>query len=343
MVTSGSMRGRWKRRMVDSLTASITAGRDFPGNDYPYVPPSSSDRRSPCPGMNTLANHGFLPRNGTDIPLDLVRSLLPIVFGFGADSTSFLLDRTLSRGLNLTLNEFGEEVFQFEELNQHNIFEHDGSFVRVDHFFDPEKRFSEKLFSDLASTSSIPGHVTQADIAKHQDQRIIHSRTQNPEHSFFHYGPEGYVTWVGEATMLFLFGDDYNLTSIPISNLRSFLEFNKFPDGFKPIRPFLNLTTPQVQKALNFFSMNVLSAMTGDLPTTLPTNKVTPFQTPTVSPSKKTPGSPTEAPTVHISPKKETKNIWTNPTAFAVILTILIIITLSLVTFLFVHKKTLSV
>ncbi|PVI02286.1 Cloroperoxidase [Periconia macrospinosa] len=33
----------------------------------PYVPPTGSDSRSPCPGLNVLANHGYLPHNGLSI------------------------------------------------------------------------------------------------------------------------------------------------------------------------------------------------------------------------------------------------------------------------------------
>lgn len=34
----------------------------FPGSSgtRPYVPPTKSDSRSPCPGLNVLANHGYL-------------------------------------------------------------------------------------------------------------------------------------------------------------------------------------------------------------------------------------------------------------------------------------------
>ncbi|KAJ6542849.1 Chloroperoxidase [Mycena capillaripes] len=35
--------------------------------DYPFIPADASDRRSPCPALNALANHGYLPRRGTQI------------------------------------------------------------------------------------------------------------------------------------------------------------------------------------------------------------------------------------------------------------------------------------
>ncbi len=36
---------------------------------YTWVAPKTGDQRGPCPGLNALANHGYLPHNGVaDIP-----------------------------------------------------------------------------------------------------------------------------------------------------------------------------------------------------------------------------------------------------------------------------------
>jgi hypothetical protein len=43
-----------------SLTLAIVTGdHAFQMPDY-----AAGDVRGPCPGLNTLANHGYLPRNG---------------------------------------------------------------------------------------------------------------------------------------------------------------------------------------------------------------------------------------------------------------------------------------
>ncbi|KAJ7657778.1 Chloroperoxidase [Mycena polygramma] len=36
-------------------------------SDHAFVPAGASDKRSPCPALNTLANHGYLPHQGTQI------------------------------------------------------------------------------------------------------------------------------------------------------------------------------------------------------------------------------------------------------------------------------------
>ncbi|KAJ3740778.1 Chloroperoxidase [Lentinula detonsa] len=40
---------------------------------HQWQAPSPTDSRGPCPGLNTLANHGFLPRNGSNIIRETVR------------------------------------------------------------------------------------------------------------------------------------------------------------------------------------------------------------------------------------------------------------------------------
>ncbi|KAF5353425.1 hypothetical protein D9756_007906 [Leucocoprinus leucothites] len=43
---------------------------------HPYIQPESSDSRSPCPALNTLANHGYIQRTGKDISfLELIDAL----------------------------------------------------------------------------------------------------------------------------------------------------------------------------------------------------------------------------------------------------------------------------
>ena len=41
-----------------------------------WMPPLDSDIRGPCPGLNALANHGYLPRDGKNIHVtDIVTAM----------------------------------------------------------------------------------------------------------------------------------------------------------------------------------------------------------------------------------------------------------------------------
>ncbi|KZS94784.1 Cloroperoxidase [Sistotremastrum niveocremeum HHB9708] len=41
-----------------------TSLKVIPDASHPFVAPGPGDKRGPCPGLNTLANHGYLPHNG---------------------------------------------------------------------------------------------------------------------------------------------------------------------------------------------------------------------------------------------------------------------------------------
>jgi hypothetical protein len=61
--------------------------------------PSNADERSPCPGLNILANHGkiilifgYINRSGRNITLPDITSSTKKVFGFEDDVTFTMLD-----------------------------------------------------------------------------------------------------------------------------------------------------------------------------------------------------------------------------------------------------------
>lgn len=56
---------------------------------HAWKPPGHGDDRGPCPGLNALANHGYLPRNGR---ADILRmtSAVHEVYGMGLDLAAVL-------------------------------------------------------------------------------------------------------------------------------------------------------------------------------------------------------------------------------------------------------------
>jgi hypothetical protein len=42
--------------------------KQIPDDDHPFIAPGPGDMRGPCPALNTLANHGYLPRDGVATP-----------------------------------------------------------------------------------------------------------------------------------------------------------------------------------------------------------------------------------------------------------------------------------
>lgn len=64
------------------------AQRISTSGQYKFVPPGSGDLRGPCPGLNALANHGYLPHNGYTSLTQAVEATNK-VFGMGVDLATF--------------------------------------------------------------------------------------------------------------------------------------------------------------------------------------------------------------------------------------------------------------
>lgn len=81
--------------------------------------------RGPCPGLNTLANHGLLPHSGQNITVD------DLAYGMLAGVNQ---DESISLGLfnilvreGLTSGNTTDSTFSLEGLGRHNVLEHDAS------------------------------------------------------------------------------------------------------------------------------------------------------------------------------------------------------------------------
>ncbi|KAG2135362.1 Chloroperoxidase [Suillus bovinus] len=91
---------------------------------HPFIPATTGDRRSPCPALNALANHGYLPRNGQNIGLwHLIRAVQEVY------NLSFILAALLAlAGVLLCGHSFRLDL---DALAMHNKIEHDASLVHA--------------------------------------------------------------------------------------------------------------------------------------------------------------------------------------------------------------------
>lgn len=81
--------------------------------------------RGPCPGLNSLANHGFLPRNGKNITvIDLLRGTYE---GLGLSP-----EISIGVGGAELLKSYRLAAFDLHELSNHGFVEHDCSLARAD-------------------------------------------------------------------------------------------------------------------------------------------------------------------------------------------------------------------
>ncbi|KAA8620057.1 Peroxidase-2 domain containing protein [Pyrenophora tritici-repentis] len=68
---------------------SVNGLRRFPEANHPFQAPGPTDQRGPCPGLNTLANHGYIPRNGI-ATIGQIQAGTQALFNMGADLSALL-------------------------------------------------------------------------------------------------------------------------------------------------------------------------------------------------------------------------------------------------------------
>jgi hypothetical protein len=73
----------------DFYPTTVAGLKKFPEAAYPYQDPKPSDQRGACPGLNTLANHGYIPRSGIVTVAQTIKASAD-VFNMGADLSAFL-------------------------------------------------------------------------------------------------------------------------------------------------------------------------------------------------------------------------------------------------------------
>lgn len=104
------------RALLLTATASALPApeeRDF----LTWSPPGPGDVRSPCPGLNSLANHGFIPHDGKNMTLDKIISGLAAGMNIDLPFASFLFaGGSLAAPDNKQL-----QSFDLNDLDQHNF------------------------------------------------------------------------------------------------------------------------------------------------------------------------------------------------------------------------------
>ncbi|KAF8635552.1 hypothetical protein AX15_000205 [Amanita polypyramis BW_CC] len=156
------------------------------GGKWPeYIPPKDGDSRSACPGLNALANHGILPRDGRNISFKEMTEKTRLIFNV-APTLSYVTTKHAADMLNKS---YGKGTCDLEEISLHNGIEHDGSLTRLDYGLQkdqskPHLPFVHDLL-DSASGKDKQGNIlfTLKDIARYSAKRRAESRASNPEYS----------------------------------------------------------------------------------------------------------------------------------------------------------------
>ncbi|KAK3314965.1 Chloroperoxidase [Apodospora peruviana] len=177
-----------------------------------FIPPTDKDIRGPCPGLNALANHGFIARDGITTYNELLDGLQN-VYNVGYDLANFLaayaiyaaglgdpVTRKLSIGCDATTRTSWAPSITGSEpgLDGHSKMEIDASLTRNDFFpaGGDDFTFNGTLFKMFEE--SVGGIFDVDGISKYRKERWLQCRAENPQFYFpilgiFQYGAASFV------------------------------------------------------------------------------------------------------------------------------------------------------
>ncbi|ETI51382.1 hypothetical protein F441_05249 [Phytophthora nicotianae CJ01A1] len=220
-------------------TPSLTTGQHGyfrPHDDQVYGLPGNSSSayfRSPCPALNTLANHGHIPRDG--------KNLTPAVLGDGIMKV-YNFDKKVLDVIFLAL----PSKFTLADLGGPNFIDHDASLVHDDSFFQVEPfKVNKTLVGELlASAEHIGGHsgrvLTTNTMARFRRRREIECARDNPKFSM-----SALASFVanGEASFVLQGLGDYTSATISVEHAQSFLVDERIPTDYRPSKTPITITS----------------------------------------------------------------------------------------------------
>ncbi|BFZ56546.1 hypothetical protein PYCC9005_003593 [Savitreella phatthalungensis] len=227
------------QKRVDDLLAARdwnAEKRGYQGDKgaYAYQAPNLSgplpDMRGPCPGLNTAANHGYMPRNGIPNAVELIQAQMNL-YNIAPDLAALLVavampldgdivTTRLSIGGDATSrtaalggiqNVLGKEG----GLIVHNTFEADTSLTRNDVFLGPNyenKDFNGTLYKGMYQTcqQTSGGNFDRACMTEWRYQRYLQSRAENGQ---FYFGIKSLLLYGASAFVSDAFNGNNSVTT----------------------------------------------------------------------------------------------------------------------------------
>ncbi|KAI4933280.1 hypothetical protein J4E85_003685 [Alternaria conjuncta] len=163
-------------------TATLASARPqydaAPADPHAWMAASPNDFRGPCPMLNTLANHGFLPRDGRNFTQENVVKGLKDGLNFNASLGALMWQQAV-----IANPEPNATFFTLEQLNVHNVLEHDASLTRTDAAFGNNHVFNETVYN-VSKQWWTEEVVTAKMLANSKIFRQLESRATNPNYTF---------------------------------------------------------------------------------------------------------------------------------------------------------------
>ncbi|KAM3068447.1 hypothetical protein ACMFMG_009586 [Clarireedia jacksonii] len=171
--------------IVTAASGLYSGANAYETYGHAWQAPSKDAVRGPCPMLNSLANHGYLPRDGKNIDLNTTVDALGTALNIDEQFAEFLYSEAITTNPDYP----NATVFSLANLVTHDILEHDASLSRVDYYFGNPQPFNQKIFDQTRSywTEDII-NVTMAANARYA--RVQTSNATNPTFGLSDLGRE---------------------------------------------------------------------------------------------------------------------------------------------------------
>ncbi|KAK0484949.1 Chloroperoxidase [Armillaria novae-zelandiae] len=202
----------------------VPEGHPGAGGSWPeYIAPKEGDSRCSCPALNALANHGILPHDGRNIPLQELSRVVRAAYNF-SPSFCYFVPLTCARMLDKNYHKASiyPTLIYTTPLNTMRR--------SRDRYHEPNQGtpyipyIKELLASSSGRASDGSTLLTPDDLARFSAKRRTEAASANPEFSlaFKHK----IVGSSNSSTMLTIMGGR-------VQDLESFLIEERIPDGWE--------------------------------------------------------------------------------------------------------------
>lgn len=181
---------------LDVPTPQDSGLKAIPGDDpnHQYIAPGPTDVRGNCPTLNTLANHGYLSRDGITSFAEAANAI-QTAYSMSFDVAVFLSALGLLAGGDIPTGKYSiggadsrvpSTLGPVYGIDRHGLFEIDASVSRGDRYFGDNHSFNITRWNKLVSDANTYGNgLFNIDAVAHNAADAVElSRATNPEFTF---------------------------------------------------------------------------------------------------------------------------------------------------------------
>ncbi|KAI5208769.1 hypothetical protein AUEXF2481DRAFT_6342 [Aureobasidium subglaciale EXF-2481] len=209
-----------RKPVAEPASTSSSASGNYPA----WHPAQKGEVRSPCPGLNSLANHDICPRSGKGYTIPILIDCLKRGLNVGADFSTVVGTAGIASNPNPLPSGL---YFDLDMLDRHDfVIEHDGSLSRADATTGDNHSFNQTIWDSVLAYYSGMTDATIPVAAKARYNRISTEAARDPN---FSYSPVQFILSYGETALyLSTMGDP--ITGVaPLEYVRSLFEEEKLP------------------------------------------------------------------------------------------------------------------